>query len=381
MADISNADEKVLEDASKKKKKKKRGSRIMYILLGVIILFFLAVWLYLNFAMKPADPTYVNQSEVERAGTQVENKGTKSDSEAYKSAFREEDNERADEAERQGHSSIPRLLGDVEPEKPKPAPEPEPAPPPQPVAEVPQPAPQPIYMPPTPTQLELGRYFNTRYTPGSVSIDTNVTDTAKKRKEAQEPPRSIVETDKEKLVKLGISPGTVLYAVMDIGANSDQPGTPIMARVVSGEYAGAKFMGGFKRMDEKLVLRFNRVVVKDKKGHDQVFSVSGYAINPNDYSPGVSTGVDTHFLERWGGLIASSFLEGFGEAKSRSGTRYSYGNDNNPGMWDIDYDVADEVWIAAGKVGEKLSDKFSNNFDRPPTVTIQPGEAIGILIM
>lgn len=380
MADISNADEKVLEDSSKKKKKR-RGSRIMYILLALIALFFGIVWLYLHFAMTPDDPTYINQSEVTRAGSNVENTGTRSDSEAYKSAFKEEDNERADEAERQGHSSIPRLLGDVEPEKPAPEPEPEPAPAPAPQEPViPTPPPAPVYTPPLQSQLELGRYLNSQYTPGSISIDGKVAGAERKRKTREEPV-PIVQTDEKKLAGLGITPGTILYAVVDIGANSDQPGTPIMARIVSGEYAGAKFIGGFKLMDEKLVLRFNKAVVKNKKGEDEIFSVSGYAINPQDYSPGVASSVDTHFIERWGGLIASSFLEGFGEAKSRSGTRYSYGNDNNPGMWDIDYDVADEMWIAFGKVGEKLSDKFSNNFNRPPTVTIQPGEPIGILMM
>ena len=320
----------------------------------------------------------MDQTQVNVAAERVENKGTQSDSEVYREAFNKEDQERADLAEEEGRSSIPRLLGEVEPPKPEPEPEPPaPEPKPEPAPAPPPPPPAPAYEPPLPRQINLDGYFTTNYTPGAISIDSN----AGKKTAKEETSAPVVQTDEKKLIDLGISPGTVLYAVMDIGANSDQPGTPIMARVVSGEYAGAKFIGGFRRMDEKLVLQFNRAVVKNRKGKEEVFSITGYAVNPEDYSPGVASSVDTHFLERWGGLIASSFLEGFGNAKSRSGTTYSYGNDNNPGMWDIDYDVADEVWIAAGKVGEKLSERFENNFDMPPTVKLNPGEPIGILTL
>lgn len=177
--------------------------------------------------------------------------------------------------------------------------------------------------------------------------------------------------------KAPITAGEMLYAVLDVGANSDQPGTPVMARVVLGPWNGAKFIGGFTTGNEKLVLQFNRMIYRGK-----TYTVSGYAIDPQTLTPGVSSSVDTHFLERWGGLIAASFLEGFGRAVERSGTTYNYGSyGGNDTVAVPEYNLNEELWIAAGEVGKKASDIFANNFNRPPTVSLDPGTQVGILIL
>lgn len=177
--------------------------------------------------------------------------------------------------------------------------------------------------------------------------------------------------------KAPISAGEMLYAVLDVGANSDQPGTPVMARVVMGPWIGAKFIGSFDTGNDRLVLRFNRLVYNGK-----TYDVTGYAVDPHTLTPGISSNVDYHILERWGGLIAASFLEGFGRAVERSGTRYNYGSyGGNDTVSVPEYSLNDELWIAAGEVGNKASDVFAKNFDRPPTVSLDPGTQIGVLIL
>lgn len=374
------------------KGKKKKGSKILFILIGFIFLMAGAFFVWFQMAKNGPEIEKVDTQDVAQASTEVKNTGSKTDSEVYRKANREEEFERAEEAGARNGSVIPRLMEDESdplPEAPKKEPEPEPAPVPEPVQETPPPpAPRIIeYESPVANGEGYDRWLNGNpYTPGTLTVsniqrtrpeisdsantgNTVSSDSGKTGENGENPP------------ELEVVPGDILYAVMELGANSDQPGTPVMARVVSGQWAGAKFIGGFMRMDEKMVIQFNRAVIKDKRGRSKTYSVSGYAVDPNTYSPGVRSSVDTHFWERWGGLIASSFLEGFGEAKSRSGTTYYYGNDNNPGQFSVDYDVADEIWIAAGKVGEKASEKFADNFNREPTVTIEPGLAIGILLL
>jgi type IV secretory pathway VirB10-like protein len=90
--------------------------------------------------------------------------------------------------------------------------------------------------------------------------------------------------------------------------------------------------------------------------------------------------VDSHYLERWGGLVAASFLEGFAEAVSNSGLSTQ---DTDVGVV-VDqprYSTSDQLWIAAGKVGENLAQPMLQNFYRPPTVYLEPGTEIGILIV
>lgn len=98
----------------------------------------------------------------------------------------------------------------------------------------------------------------------------------------------------------------------------------------------------------------------------------------------VASSVDTHFFSRWGGLVASAFLEGLGTAKRYSGaqsTIYGYGNDVTDQMVWNTYSVSDQAWIAAGKVGEKAGKIFERNFDRPPTVRLESGTPVGVLVM
>ncbi|MBQ9407140.1 MAG: DotG/IcmE/VirB10 family protein [Desulfovibrio sp.] len=174
--------------------------------------------------------------------------------------------------------------------------------------------------------------------------------------------------------------GDILYAVVDTGVNSDVP-SAVMATVTAGKYNKTKLIGRFQRHDERLVLAFTNAVLPDGSR----VQVEAYAIDPETTEASVASSVDTHFLSRWGGLIASSFLEGLGQVKRLSGaTSTLYGGYSNSGsdylLWN-DYSLEDQAWIAAGKVGEKSGKIFEKNFDRPPTVYLEAGSPIGVLIM
>ena len=49
-------------------------------------------------------------------------------------------------------------------------------------------------------------------------------------------------------------------------------------------------------------------------------------------------------------------------------------------VWNT-YSPADQAWIAAGKVGEKAGKIFEKNFERPPTVYLESGTVVGILVL
>ena len=136
----------------------------------------------------------------------------------------------------------------------------------------------------------------------------------------------------------GLMVGDILQCVNRVTLDSDAPG-PAMVEVVSGPYRGARVVGSFQRLNEHLVLRFSELAAPDGSVHD----IAGFAIDPATDRTAVRTDVDNHVLERWGGLVAASFLEGFGEAVERSGT--------------------------------------SRGFGRAPTVTLESGTAMGVLLL
>ena len=173
----------------------------------------------------------------------------------------------------------------------------------------------------------------------------------------------------------GLKVGDILPCVNRVTLDSDAPG-PAMVEVVSGPYRGARVVGSFQRLNEHLVLRFSELAAPDGSVHD----MAGFAIDPATDRTAVRTDVDNHVLERWGGLVAASFLEGFGEAVERSGTSAHstiYGSG-----WSVpDYSLGEEMWIAAGKAGERAANALDRGFGRAPTVTLESGTAMGVLIL
>lgn len=178
---------------------------------------------------------------------------------------------------------------------------------------------------------------------------------------------------------LHVKPGDLLYAIVDTGVNSDVP-SAVLATVASGKYRNSRLIGSFQRFDERIVLSFARLITPEGKS----LQLEAYAVDPATSEASVATSVNTHFFERWGGLVASSFLAGLGEAKRFSGAQSTlYGGLNGTSdqmIWKR-YNLEDQAWIAAGKVGEKAADKFEKNFDRPPTVHLASGTPIGVLVM
>ena len=190
--------------------------------------------------------------------------------------------------------------------------------------------------------------------------------------------------DKPSTPAVALKPGDLLYAVIDTGVNSDVP-SAVMGTVASGKLKNARILGKFQRFEERLVLSFSRIILPD--GSDA--QIEGYAVDPATSEASVASSVDTHFLSRWGGLVATAFLEGLSNAKKYSGSQSTIYGGYGGGMngqatdqmvWNT-YSPADQAWIAAGKVGEKAGKIFEKNFDRPPTVYLESGTAIGVLIL
>lgn len=213
--------------------------------------------------------------------------------------------------------------------------------------------------------------------PGTVEMGGYTALLAKKESEkAQEQPKQETVSDqKAVLPNIGIPAGEILYAIMDTASDSDQASTPVMATIISGKWRGAKCIGSFQRLDERLVVQFSKMIFKQ-----QEYGINGYAIDPKTSLPGVRSSVDTHFLERWGGLIASSFLQGFGQVLQNQGstTQITATGTTN---WRPKLNPEEQIWAALGVTGEKAGQQFEKNFDRPPTVTLKAGTEIGILIL
>ena len=168
--------------------------------------------------------------------------------------------------------------------------------------------------------------------------------------------------------------GTIMFAVLNTALDSDRPGV-VMATIVSGRFKGARLMGGLTRKKDRLELSFTRMTMPE---WPDVVTIKSVAINPDTARTAIASQVNYHYLSRYGSLMASSFLAGYGQAVQNSGNTTISGDGTVVSTSDT-YSPAGRFMIALGAVGQELSAAARKNFDRPPTVKIDVGVGLGIL--
>lgn len=332
-------------------------------------------------------------ASIKIAEPKVESLGVGSKSEAYRQQISEDNDEKASKAEETGKSYFPVPTGEIkEPvkefkEEPKIEME-------EPEKEEPkktlilpvkkaqrniesQVEKSPIEVKSVVTQAHLDFFANAMEKVKKIpQSSVAVVETPYRKVTAENPNSGSFDTVKDKPL-LDMNVGDILYVRNDVYVNSNAPGTPVMATVLSGKYFGAKVLGKFTASEENLIIIFDRL-----SHNGTVYDFEGYAVNAEDAKAGVASNVNTHFFERWASLIASSFLEGFGEAVGNTGSYVTHSNSISSTEQIIrDYSFEDQAWIAAGKVGEKMGDIALRNFDKKPTITLNVGQDMGMIVL
>jgi type IV secretory pathway VirB10-like protein len=172
-----------------------------------------------------------------------------------------------------------------------------------------------------------------------------------------------------------LSAGTVLYATLDMEANSDVPG-PLRATIQGGRYNGAHVLGTFSVSNEYLVMRFNQMVLPS----GQHFGIDAVAIDPQRRLIGLADKVNKHYLQRFGALLGAAFLQGYGDAvlASREVTRSSEYSEEVISTIDT---TKDQALAALSRVGDELANIVRPMASRPPTVIKYADTGMGLLFL
>jgi intracellular multiplication protein IcmE len=171
--------------------------------------------------------------------------------------------------------------------------------------------------------------------------------------------------------------GTILFAVLDTGINSDEQ-SPVLATIVQGKLNGAKILGNFQRVEKKVLLQFNMLSVPYLTGSVPINAV---AIDQNTARTALATNVNSHYMLRYGNLFASAFVSGLGQAVQTSGSSTQTGVNGSQQNFFPKLNAGDKALVAIGNVGQQFGNVLGNLFNTPPTVEVKPGSGIGILIM
>ncbi len=181
------------------------------------------------------------------------------------------------------------------------------------------------------------------------------------------------------------NPGTVLYkagsiifAVLDTSLNSDEPG-PVLATIIQGPLQGSKVMGDLQLVEDKLMLRFSLLSSPDLP---RSVPMDAVAIDGDTARTALATGVDNHYFLRYGSLFASSFLEGVGEAILAGITQPVVESNDSQVLvvQSATVSAAQALLVGVGTVGQKWGEHLGEIFNKKPTVTVDSGTGIGLLL-
>lgn len=180
-----------------------------------------------------------------------------------------------------------------------------------------------------------------------------------------------------------IKAGTILFGVIDTALDSDQPGTPVMATIVTGPYKGAKLLGAFQAENQALVVQFNMMSLPTLT---RTIGINAYALDQNTANNAIATSVDNHYLLRYGMLFASAFMQGFGNAYQNYNYTCPPGTANctlinSNGTPNTQATTKTAAYQGLGQVGTTLGQVAAQQFNTPPTIKVDQGTGIGVLFM
>jgi hypothetical protein len=190
------------------------------------------------------------------------------------------------------------------------------------------------------------------------------------------PSERIAKAAMTKTVVVGTVPvGSTVYSVLQIGVNTDEISPVRAVTVEKGRLEGAVLTGEPKRVGEKAQLTFTSMSLNGKS-----YAINAIALDAETYRSVLADGVDNHSFERYSKLFAAAFVEGYADALS--GTQTVTNTDgSSSSRKDPLPDTGSQIKVGIGEIGKKMSPIYAKEFDRPPTVTVEPNKSIIIMFM
>ena len=182
-----------------------------------------------------------------------------------------------------------------------------------------------------------------------------------------------------------IKAGDISFGIINTEVNSDMPG-PVLATIVSGKLKGAKLVGTLQQAPEitgtngptTVTLTFKTLSLPSLPNS---ISINAVAVDADTAQTALASEVDHHYMYRYGTLFASSFLSGYGQAITQSGSVSINNTDGSSTSFSQTLNPTQTFLAALGEVGTQLGDSLDDAVDRPNTIYVDSGTAVGLLFL
>ena len=180
-----------------------------------------------------------------------------------------------------------------------------------------------------------------------------------------------------------IKAGSIIFGVLDTAVNSDYPDSPVMVTIVFGKYKGGKLLGklvttkGVSGQQDRVSLNFT---IMNLDEWPKSKTVTAFAIDPDTARTVLASDVDYHYLQKFGAIMATSFVQGYANAIAQSSSTTTTGifgtSTSHPEL-----SPSQKLMTAIGQIGQNLGSVTQNYVNIPPTVRVDSGVSLGILFM
>jgi type IV secretory pathway VirB10-like protein len=172
--------------------------------------------------------------------------------------------------------------------------------------------------------------------------------------------------------------GTIFNAVLETGINSDEP-SPVLAKIVSGDLKGTRLIGNISVAGEKVIVRFTTASVPEFPTSIRLTSV---AVDPGTSRTGLATDVDRHHFLKYGVLLSAAFIGSYADAIANNNSTTTITPEGSVVTTKGKMSTKDMTRQAGGTVGKELANDTRQKVQGlKPTITVDAGTPIGILIM
>ncbi|MGZ7506341.1 DotG/IcmE/VirB10 family protein [Vibrio parahaemolyticus] len=172
-----------------------------------------------------------------------------------------------------------------------------------------------------------------------------------------------------------VTPGTIYYAILEIGVNTDELSYVRSIIIQEGPLKGGVLLGMPERRGEKAVIMFNKLALNGKD-----YSINAVALDLETMRSGIADNVDRHTFERYMKLMGAAFISGYADSLAGSTTK-TYSDGTTETITERLPDADDQIAYAIGRAGEKLVPIFEREFDREPTVEVDSNREIAIMLL
>jgi type IV secretory pathway VirB10-like protein len=179
-----------------------------------------------------------------------------------------------------------------------------------------------------------------------------------------------------------IKAGSILFATLDTAVNSDYPDSPVLATIVAGPLKGAKLLGKIvtaKSVSGQLDRVSLNFTIMNLDAWPKSKNVTAYAIDPDTARVVLASSVNYHYMQRYGAIMATSFLQGYATSITNAGTSTTgiFGTSTtHPSLG-----PGQKIAVGLGQIGQNLGQVTQNYVNIPPTVRVDSGVGLGILFM